>query len=113
VLFASVRELLLNIVKHSHAHSAKVRVQRDGNHVRIVVEDDGVGFNRPGDLTPTAASGGFGLFNVRERLQYFGGQMQIESELGRGARIILTAPLGPDAEKEGKHGNKDHSGRRP
>ena len=74
-------------------------MHRDGEHLRVIVEDNGVGF-APDKLG--ASSGkmeGFGLFSIRERLNYFGGRMEIESTPGEVTRVILTLPLQPDKKK--------------
>ncbi len=99
LLFRAVRELLFNVLKHAQASCAKVRMRRDGDCLRVVVEDDGVGF-APEKLS--AASGkveGFGLFSIRERLNYFGGRMEIDSPPGQVTRVILTVPLQSDGQK--------------
>jgi signal transduction histidine kinase len=96
LLFRAVRELLFNVLKHAQTSRARVCLHRDGDHLRIIVEDKGVGF-APDRLA--AANGkieGFGLFSIRERLNYFGGRMEIESIPGELTRIILTFPLQPD-----------------
>ncbi len=93
VLFQAVRELLINVVKHAQAQSVEVVIGRDDSHVRIAVEDDGVGF----DVFPIGSHWseieGFGLFSIRERLSHLGGQLQITSEPGHGTRVALLAPL--------------------
>jgi signal transduction histidine kinase len=74
-------------------------MHRDGEHLRVIVEDNGVGF-APDKLS--ASSGkmeGFGLFSIRERLNYFGGRMEIESTPGEVTRVILTIPLQSDKKK--------------
>ena len=91
-LFKATKELLMNIVKHAQAKKAKVSVRRNRNDVRILVEDDGVGFNCNKDY-PSSIGNGFGLFNIRERLKYLGGHMEIESKLGHGTWATLVAPL--------------------
>lgn len=90
-LFRCVRELLFNTVKHARATRASVQVITavDELAVHLVVEDDGVGFDPDTEL---AASRSFGLLSVRERLGWLGGDMQIESEPGRGARVRLIVP---------------------
>jgi|WetSurMetagenome_2_1015567.scaffolds.fasta_scaffold16900_3 PAS domain S-box-containing protein len=93
ILFLAVRELLFNIVKHSKAHEARVTIQKNGNTVHVNVEDDGVGFDVSGGVTPIGG-GGFGLFNIREQLYSIGGQLIVDSRQGEGTRIRLTAPLG-------------------
>jgi len=94
-LFRAVRELLINVVKHAHARSAKVSIWREGDEVRIVVEDEGVGFD-PSELhAPEGRTRGFGLFNIYERLESLGGHVQLESEQGCGTRVTLVNPLKP------------------
>jgi signal transduction histidine kinase len=96
LLFQAVRELLINVVKHARAHHARISVRREDDHIRITVQDDGVGFD-PSELRSHAGSGGgFGLFNIRERLDYLGGELRIDSEPGRATRMILIAPLKTD-----------------
>jgi PAS domain S-box-containing protein len=99
LLFRAVRELLFNVLKHAQASSTKVCIHRVGEHMRITVEDNGVGF-APDQLR--LASGkieGFGLFSIRERLNYFGGRMEIESTPGKVTRVIMSLPLQPDKTK--------------
>ncbi len=91
-LFKATRELLINIVKHAQASKAKVSIWREDNSIRIRVEDDGVGFSTSEDKQ-LGKTTGFGLFNIRERIKYLGGDMVIESEPGRGTRVTLSAPL--------------------
>ncbi|MCK9376337.1 MAG: PAS domain S-box protein [Syntrophobacterales bacterium] len=93
LLFRSVRELMMNIVKHAQARNARVTIRRDGDGVNIEVEDDGVGMGDVKRDSKLKGNGGFGLFSIRERLHYLGGQVQMESEKGRGTRITLMVPL--------------------
>jgi PAS domain S-box-containing protein len=90
LLYRAVRELLVNVVKHAQAQSVKVTIGRDNDKVRIEVVDDGIGFVPSPQLNIT---GGFGLFSIRERLNYLGGSIEIESKLGRGTYITLIAPI--------------------
>ena len=96
LLFRAVDELLINIVKHANTRSGKVSILRDGDHVRILVEDRGVGFDATTIGSRTSRNGGFGLFSVRERLRYIGGHVEVESERGHGTRVTLIAPLRRD-----------------
>ena len=90
VLFQAVRELLVNVAKHAQANSVKVSIQRYDSDIRIGVEDDGVGF----DTSEIGYStNGFGLFSIRERLDYLGGHLEVRSEPGRGTLVTLVAPL--------------------
>jgi PAS domain S-box-containing protein len=93
LLFQAVRELLDNIVKHANATVVKTSIQRACNDVKVIVEDNGVGFD-PSILDPQLNRiKGFGLFSIFERLGYFGGSLEIESELGQGTRAILLIPM--------------------
>ncbi len=92
VLFKAVRELLTNIIKHAKAKIVKVSMARRDSTIAVTVEDDGVGFDT-GKLTlPSGVKGGFGLFNIKERLEYMGGRLDITSEPGKGTRVVMTVP---------------------
>ncbi|MCX5654583.1 MAG: response regulator, partial [Planctomycetota bacterium] len=96
VLFRGVREVLQNVVKHAQALSVGVSVGRDGETVLVEVQDDGVGFDTKKALSIRDAGGGFGLFDVRERLDYLGGSLTIQSEPGKGTTVALRVPLVPE-----------------
>ena len=91
LLFESIRELLLNVVKHAKTQSARVSLcQQDERSLQIIVSDNGVGFD------PASAGvndGSYGLFSIRERLSLIGGRLEVDSSPGKGARFTLTAPL--------------------
>ena len=90
MLFQAVRELLANAAKHSQAENVHVGVRWRQHHVRIMVVDDGVGFTPPTEGEGGAS--GFGLFNIRERINHLGGALHIESCAGDGARFTIVAP---------------------
>ena len=93
LLFQSVRELLINIIKHADAHKVWVSIERVGDSIFISIKDDGVGFEVDNMHLNVHRAGGFGLFNIRERLDYTGGGIEIHSQPGKGSRFVLTAPL--------------------
>lgn len=90
LLFMAVRELLVNVIKHAKAQNVSISIRRVGKKVRIIVQDDGVGFNSSQIEKQT---NGFGLFSIRERLRYVGGNINLKSRCGHGTRVSLTAPL--------------------
>ena len=91
LLLWNVRELLMNVAKHAKAKTAKVSTWREGDEVRLRVEDDGVGFD---DTSKTErGSRGFALFSIRQRLGEFGGRLEVESKPGRGTRVTISTPL--------------------
>jgi len=93
ILFQAVRELVANVVKHAHAGWVMVSVTGNGKTIRVAVEDNGVGFDVSEATSQTHKRHTFGLFNVRERLEYQGGALDIQSIPGRGTKVVLTARL--------------------
>jgi len=91
-LFQSIRELLLNVVKHANASSVTVIIRRAPGHVHVEVVDDGDGFEVP-ERFIRLEDGGYGLFSIRERMSYLGGTFRVESAPGRGTRATMVAPL--------------------
>jgi signal transduction histidine kinase len=93
ILFRNVRELVVNVVKHARANKVSVRLEDRSPSIRILVEDDGIGFE-PRTLTqPRSKTGGFGLFSIEELMADLGGSLRIVSEAGKGCTAILSAPF--------------------
>ena len=92
ILYRAVRELLINIIKHAKARNVKVSIYKEKNKIRINVIDDGVGFIYPIKKLASNKAGGFGLFSIRERLNYLGGSLEIDSKPGHGTRGTLVMP---------------------
>ena len=88
-----MRELLVNVIKHAHAHKVKVSVRRVNEHIRIDVEDDGKGFDSVKMTSTATEETKYGLFSIRERLEHLGGSFEIKSEPGSSSKITMTAPL--------------------
>jgi len=88
-----VQELLINIVKHAKAQRVDVSLQKSDKTLKILVRDDGIGFDRSKKQTGMDKGGGFGLFNLRDRLDYYGGKFEVEFEPGKGTEVTLIAPL--------------------
>jgi len=94
LLYQGARELLANVFKHAGASRAEVTVRYLEAAVEVRVDDDGQGFdfaNQTSDDT-SERTGGFGLFNIRERLSQVGGQLNIETSHLGGGRVSLTLP---------------------
>ena len=97
-LFRAVRELLLNSLKHGGGSAVHITMQhRRPDKVRIIVADDGPGFDPNSLDDKRTGSQTVGLLNLRERVRNFGGEFHINSGLKRGARITLSLPRGSDA----------------
>ena len=93
VLYQGTRELLTNTVKYANASQVEVRIIKSNALISIVVEDDGIGFNPSKLDTPKRDKGGFGLFNIRERLEYLGGKLNIQSTPNKGTCVTMNIPL--------------------
>jgi signal transduction histidine kinase len=92
LLFQTVRELLLNVIKHANARHIKVMLARENSTLQVKMEDDGLGQGVSSDF-PVDGPFGFGFFSIRERLRYLGGHLNVESEPGWGTRVTLGVPL--------------------
>ncbi len=93
ILFRSVRELLMNVIKHAKAGRVTVSIQRVRDTIKITIEDDGVGMDTKAAHGHSNDESGFGLFSIEERMKDLGGSLTLESSPGHGVRAILTIPL--------------------
>ena len=99
VAFRSVRELLINVVRHAGTLDAHVDTQVDGGYAVITVSDEGKGFD------PDAAVRSLGPPSINERMTHVGDSATITASRGEGAVISLLLPLeGTDSQK-GTHDN--------
>ncbi len=87
-LFRACQEALTNVVKHAHASHVTVTLEPRPELFRLVVSDDGVGFDAT-TPSPRGATGGWGILGMGERLQAVGGRLTLESAPGRGTRVIM------------------------
>jgi PAS domain S-box-containing protein len=87
-VYRIVQEALRNIVKHSHAHHASVRLEQQGANLTLNIADSGIGF-----VPGTRERSGLGLVSIRERVNLLGGQMVIRSAPGRGTRLGVRVPV--------------------
>lgn len=88
-----VQEALANVRKHAYARNVDVELEREGDHVKLAIVDDGLGF----DLNEARGGQGNGLRNVRERAQTLGAEIEIVSQKGKGTRLLLAVPVKPAA----------------
>ena len=96
LLFDAARELLFNAVKHAGGGPVRLALTRlPAGEIELVVEDRGPGFDPAAVVGGVASSGGLGLLCLRERVEPFGGQLDIVSSPGDGARIRVSLPGTP------------------
>ena len=88
MIFRAVQELLGNAQRHSQASEVKISVDMGDTTVKLVVEDDGKGF----DVETLEDKNSMGLKLIRERVEMLGGYMEVESDIGQGTRVYFQIP---------------------
>lgn len=83
-----LQEALNNVRKHAEARRVRVRLSDQAGRVELSVEDDGIGFD------PTDPAHGFGRQSMLQRTLSIGGRLQVQSDPGRGTRVLVTVPGG-------------------
>ena len=93
VLYRAARELLFNVVKHAEATRVTVTCGGDAEEVFVSVIDNGVGFDAADAGQGFSRTGGFGLFNLRERLEHLDGRFTVKSSRGAGTQVTVALPV--------------------
>ena len=100
VIYRIIQEALTNVRKHAQAKRVSVHVERHGDRLSFVVEDDGRGFDVQEAVMDVqeavmkdASERGFGLAVMQERARMLGGSLSVWSEAGKGSRITLDVPV--------------------
>jgi len=93
VIYRVAQECMQNIVKHSQASAVNLLLQSADQNIRLSVSDNGAGFNAERAWSKTMS---FGLSGMRDRATLLGGTLTVRTAPGKGARIVLTLPLGSD-----------------
>ena len=86
-LYRIAQEALNNVVKHSKATHASLKITFEDSEIQMEVSDNGNGFSVPNSPTEFAPNGHFGLLGVHERADLIGARLEIESALGMGTRL--------------------------
>jgi signal transduction histidine kinase len=103
-LYRIAQEAISNIVRHSEARNASIRLECDADKCVLRVEDDGKGFD-VSEITSIDERGrGAGMFGMKERVTMVGGTCSCQSQPGQGTRVIARVPIvrrTADGEDEG------------
>ena len=91
-LYRIFQEALSNVEKHAHARHVAVRLKRQRAFVKLVIKDDGIGFD-PAHPASATAREGLGLVSMRERAAYVGGTLKVKSLHRAGTEIEVHIPL--------------------
>ena len=92
VTYQAVQELLVNIVKHAKSKDAILSLEQAGNELCATVMDHGAGFDMS-RLKSSSRDGGFGLLNIRQRIEALGGRLELRSSPGHGTDAKVVMPL--------------------
>jgi len=85
-IYRIAQEALTNIADHAQAESAQLTLKREGAQIKLVIADDGCGF----DPNTPDEDNKYGLRGMRERAEMIGGNLSIESRIGKGTKIIFS-----------------------
>ena len=92
-LYRVLQETLTNITKHSQAKNVRIYLNLEQSTVKLIIQDDGKGFNRKDVLNIKKTNRGMGLRSMQERITYLGGDMDIISSPGKGTKIDINIPM--------------------
>ena len=92
LLFQTIRELLFNIVKHAGTSQAAIILEQIDGKARITISDAGKGFDVGAVMNDPKTA--HGLLVVQDRLSLLGCSMEMDSESGKGTRVVIEAPVG-------------------
>lgn len=92
ILFRNIKELLVNVIKHSKASKLSVSIKKTNLNVVVNVKDNGIGFNYYPEMLRLKKTG-FGLFSLNESISDIGGEMHINSIIGEGTTVKLVIPI--------------------
>ncbi len=90
-----LQEALRNIAQHASANLVELILVRDARALRLVIRDDGHGFDLPRDLSVLRADHHYGILGMQERARTIDGTLRVNSTPGRGTRIEVSVPLDP------------------
>jgi two-component system sensor histidine kinase DegS len=96
-LFRLVQEAITNVRKHAGVNKAVVKLEDNGSNLTLVIRDEGCGFDLE-EIDKQQES--YGILGMKERVQLFGGQLEILSHPGEGTQIIIKVPLEGEAADE-------------
>ena len=92
-LFRIIQECINNIIKHSRAEKAEITIAKKEFEIVIDIRDNGIGFSQSGEVSAADYAKGFGLENLKKRINLIKGDFKINSEPGKGTRIFIKVPI--------------------
>jgi signal transduction histidine kinase len=102
-LYRVTQEALTNVLRHAQAKRVSVLLERRANHLSLIVEDNGVGFESAEVLEASSVRDKLGLLGMQERIRLAGGTLEIESAPARGTTVFVRVPLAAKEIKKEDH----------
>lgn len=99
-IYRLIQEALTNAAKHAYPTYVLVEITYQAQLVKIVVQDNGLGFNPELFQQKSKDHGHFGLIGMRERVELLEGRMEIESAENQGTKIVIHIPTNVEKGKE-------------
>lgn len=91
-LFRIIQEAIRNIAKHAEATETQVIIEFKDNETRVVISDNGKGFELPANIGDLSRRGKLGIDGMQTRARLAGGTFDIQSEPGKGTKITVSIP---------------------
>ena len=89
ILYRVIQECVNNVIKHANANTLDISILKEPDEITATIEDNGQGF----DTTDRATLDGIGLKNIRTRIEYLKGTVDVDSSPGKGTLVALHIPL--------------------
>jgi signal transduction histidine kinase len=93
-VYRVIQEALHNASRHAHAQLVRVTVRKEGDRIRVVVQDDGAGFDPRQEK-------GMGILGMEERVRALGGEFRVDSKPGAGTSVSAVLPFSPASVRMG------------
>jgi signal transduction histidine kinase len=92
-LYRIAQETLSNVSRHAEAQNVFIATEFTRSQIRLIIADDGAGFQPPDQTSDLAREGHYGLIGMQERAVLIGARLDIHSHPGAGTQITITLPL--------------------
>jgi signal transduction histidine kinase len=86
-VYRIAQEALANVADHAQARNVHLELKRDRDHIQLIIDDDGCGF----DLESSDHENHYGLLGMRERAEMIGGELFVESQVGKGTQVSFRS----------------------
>jgi signal transduction histidine kinase len=88
-IYRIIQECLHNAFQHSEAKNVSLYLSEEENGVQFTIKDDGKGFDWSAEKKKETVSKNYGLMNIVQRAKFIGAELEIDSKLKKGTKIVL------------------------